>query len=166
MVTISMNSPVGTLYLSEEDGFVVRIDTKPPSEALSTSVERGRTDAPNYALEAAVIQLQEYFQKKRETFDFPMKAEGTAFQTRVWEALKTIPYGETISYEELAERAGTPKGMRAVGNANGKNPLMIVVPCHRVVRKSGALGGYTGGVGIKEALLHLENAKIASISTR
>ncbi len=103
-------------------------------------------------------QLAEYFAGRRRTFDLPLHAEGTPFQKKVWAALLTINYGETISYGELARRIGQPKAARAVGLANGRNPLSIFIPCHRVVGKSGSLTGYGGGIDRKKKLLDLESS--------
>ena len=108
------------------------------------------------ALRAAKRQLAEYFDGTRRDFDLPLSADGTAFQRRVWDELRRIPYGETISYGELARRIGKPTASRAVGAANGRNPLAIVVPCHRVIGADGTLTGYGGGLPVKQALLALE----------
>ncbi len=103
-------------------------------------------------------QLSEYFKGRRKTFDLPLVVEGTAFQKTVWQALQDIRYGETVSYFELACRVSRPTASRAVGSANARNPLPIIVPCHRVVGKRGALTGYSGGLRWKESLLRLEGA--------
>ena len=107
----------------------------------------------------AVRQLKEYFAGRRTDFDLPLAPQGTEFQRDVWRRLQEIPYGETISYGELAKRIGNPKASRAVGAANGSNPIPIVIPCHRVLAKAG-LGGYSGSGGLetKQALLTLEGA--------
>ncbi|MDF2155213.1 methylated-DNA--[protein]-cysteine S-methyltransferase [Vibrio sp. CAU 1672] len=110
-------------------------------------------------LSQTVTQLGEYFAGQRSHFDLPLAATGTDFQMRVWQALTTIPYGETWSYQELANAIGNPNAVRAVGLANGKNPISIVVPCHRVVGKSGKLTGYAGGVERKRRLLALEQGQ-------
>lgn len=101
-------------------------------------------------------QLSEYFEGKRKDFDIPLSLKGTDFQLNVWRALQTIPYGETRSYKQIAEAVGCPKGFRAVGMANNKNPIGIVVPCHRVVGADGGLTGYAGGLDKKQKLLMLE----------
>ena len=111
---------------------------------------------PTEISEKAYTELKEYFEGKRKRFDFPIKAEGTEFQMKVWKALTEIPYGETISYGELAKRIGNTKASRAVGGANNKNPIMIVIPCHRVIGANGSLVGYAGGIEIKKRLLELE----------
>ena len=101
-------------------------------------------------------QLQGYFEGRLETFDLPVKPAGTAFQQQVWAALQTIPYGTTLTYQALADRLGLSGGARAVGAANGKNPISIVIPCHRVIGTSGKLTGYAGGMRTKQYLLELE----------
>jgi methylated-DNA-[protein]-cysteine S-methyltransferase len=105
---------------------------------------------------AARQQLTEYFDGKRREFDLPLKLSGTEFQLSVLEALQNIPYGETTSYSDIAERIGNPKAVRAVGAANGRNPIPIIVPCHRVIGSHGDLTGFGGGLDTKEALLRLE----------
>jgi methylated-DNA-[protein]-cysteine S-methyltransferase len=107
-------------------------------------------------------QLREYFAGKRAAFDLPLAPEGTAFQRSVWRQLQEIPYGETISYGELARRVGNPKASRAVGSANGANPVPIVIPCHRVIAGDGTLGGFGGGLLTKQTLLTLELRASAS----
>lgn len=101
-------------------------------------------------------QLEEYFAGTRQNFDLPLNPSGTAFQRRVWRALLDIPYGTALSYRELARRADCPKGYRAVGQANGKNPIPILIPCHRVIGADGTLGGYSAGLDRKRFLLELE----------
>lgn len=104
----------------------------------------------------AYRQLVEYFNKQRKTFDLPLAPEGTEFQMKVWKALSDIPYGKTRSYKEIAIAIGNPKAVRAVGMANNKNPIPIIIPCHRVIGSDGKLVGYGGGLEIKEYLLKLE----------
>jgi len=104
----------------------------------------------------ADTQLREYFAGTRKNFDLPLETEGTEFQKKVWAALLEIPYGETRSYKQIAERAGSPKGFRAVGGANHNNPITIIIPCHRVIAADGGLGGYGGGLDKKTLLLELE----------
>ena len=111
-----------------------------------------------------VVQLGAYFAGQLEEFDVDLALSGTEFQRRVWAALRTIPYGQTCSYGELAEQIGSPGGARAVGLANGRNPVAIIVPCHRVVGSSGAMTGYGGGVDRKRALLDLEASRISAQS--
>jgi len=107
-------------------------------------------------IKACHLQLEEYFAGSRTVFELPLNPEGSIFQKKVWEALLEIPYGETRSYGEIAKNIGNPKASRAVGMANNKNPLAIVVPCHRVIGSNGKLVGYGGGIPIKQQLLELE----------
>jgi methylated-DNA-[protein]-cysteine S-methyltransferase len=107
-----------------------------------------------------IRQLQSYFRGELQEFDLPLALVGTPFQLRVWESLRAIPYGETISYGQLAEQIGQPKAARAVGLANGSNPIPIIVPCHRVIGSNGHLTGYGGGLSIKEKLLSFESRQL------
>jgi len=107
-----------------------------------------------------IRQLQAYFGGELKEFDLPLALEGTDFQLRVWKALRTIPYGETISYAQLAQCIGNPKAVRAVGLANGSNPIPIIVPCHRVIGSDGSLTGFGGGLSTKKKLLELENKQL------
>jgi len=116
------------------------------------------TAGDNPILQLARRQLDEYFAGTRTSFDLPLDAEGTAFERRVWDLLRVIPYGTTTSYGELARRLGEPKDARAVGAANGKNPIPIVVPCHRVIGANGDLTGFGGGLERKRWLLEHEGA--------
>lgn len=106
-------------------------------------------------------QLNDYFAGRRRAFDIALDPAGTPFQMRVWAALKEIPYGRVVSYQWVAERIGAPAAVRAVGAANGRNPISIIVPCHRVIGKSGGLTGYGGGLDLKRRLLQLENPQVA-----
>ena len=115
-----------------------------------------RETAANAVIMQAAEQLSEYFEKKRTKFELPLEISGTDFQKRVWQELLKIPYGTTISYAELAERAGNKKACRAAGSANGKNRLPIVIPCHRVISSDGKIGGYSGGLFVKRMLLEIE----------
>lgn len=107
-------------------------------------------------LQQAALQLGEYFVGQRREFTVALSLRGTEFQRQVWKALIAIPFGETRSYQELAEQVGNPKAVRAVGTANGRNPISVFIPCHRVVGKNGHLSGYAGGIERKQALLELE----------
>jgi methylated-DNA-[protein]-cysteine S-methyltransferase len=148
--TMPMDTPVGQLIL-ESDGDVL-IGIWLPSQATTTRGDGH--DAPP-VLKDTATQLDEYFARERTGFDVPMELDGTTFQKEVWRELSHIPYGKTISYGELARRVGRPKGPRAVGQANGKNPIPIIVPCHRVLASNG-IGGYGGGLPMKRALLAVE----------
>ena len=128
---------------------------------LAAQGARGRgseseTDPANPLIRQVSDQLAEYFDGERKEFALPLDLGGTPFQMRVWEALQTIPFGKTITYAELARRAGSPGAFRAAGAANGKNPVAIIVPCHRVINTGGGLGGYGGGIDVKRRLLALE----------
>ena len=143
---LNIDSPIGRLGLCARDGHLVRI-------VFGGTDETEEKDAVLYE---ANKQLTEYFEEKRHSFDVPLMPEGTPFQKKVWEALTRIPYGETRSYAEIAGEVGSPKGFRAVGMANHVNPIPIIIPCHRVVGKSGKLVGYAGGLDIKTFLIELE----------
>lgn len=112
------------------------------------------------AFAEAILQLQAYFRGELKEFDLPLVMEGTDFQLRVWNALRAIPYGETISYAQLARHVGNPKAVRAVGLANGRNPIPIIVPCHRVIGSDGSLTGFGGGLATKKKLLELESEQL------
>ena len=149
-----IHTPVGTLLLAGTEDAVVRIlfsQKGHPAQPQSDWVL-----SPTRALNEAARQLQEYFTGQRRVFSLPLAPQGTAFQRMVWLKLQEIPYGERISYGELARHMGNPKACRAVGAANGANPLPIVVPCHRVVGSNGSLTGFGGGLPVKKLLLELE----------
>jgi methylated-DNA-[protein]-cysteine S-methyltransferase len=148
--TVPLETPIGRLVL-ESDGDVL-IGVRLPNERGHT--RRAAEDVPPVLKETAT-QLEEYFAGERTAFDLPMELDGTDFQREVWNELTRIPYGETISYGVLARRVGRPNGPRAVGQANGRNPIPIIVPCHRVLASNG-IGGYGGGLKVKRALLALE----------
>ena len=156
-------SPLGELVLTASDTalkgvfFPVRRNRSAPEEQSGWVEDDGRGLAS--ALLARVRrQLTEYFEGTRTTFDLPLDAAGSAFERRVWDLLRTVPYGATTSYGELARRLGDPRATRAVGAANGKNPIPIIVPCHRVVGARGELTGFGGGLDRKRWLLEHEGA--------
>jgi methylated-DNA-[protein]-cysteine S-methyltransferase len=153
------DSPVGSLLLVGHSQGLVRIGFP---EGKCVIEPDGSWDYSKKHFDGSMKQLAAYFQGKLKTFDLPLLPAGTPFQLAVWEALRGIPYGTTVSYGEIASRIGKPKAVRAVGAANGQNPLPIVVPCHRVIGSDGALTGYGGGLGIKRALLRLEGANLNS----
>jgi methylated-DNA-[protein]-cysteine S-methyltransferase len=140
-------SPVGPLRLEARDGALV---------ALHLNARPGPEDLDDPVLAEATTQLREYFAGTRTSFDLPLRMHGNTFEQRVWAALRTIPYGETASYGEIAEQVGAPGAARAVGVANARNPIAIVVPCHRVIGANGKLVGFGGGLPMKRALLDLE----------
>ncbi len=142
---------IGPLFILENNGSIVGISNK--VEGWQGTYKETEVIKETYR------QLSEYFAWKRDSFDIPIKTQGTDFQEKVWNALKQIPYGETRSYKDIAIAIGKPKAMRAVGMANNRNPIMIVIPCHRVIGANGQLIGYGGGLDVKEKLLTLEKAK-------
>ncbi len=150
----SMESPVGELLIVG-DGEAVREIRFGKGERRSAGVEDGWRSG-GAVVEEAKKQLDEYFEGRRRAFDLPLAPSGTRFQLRAWRALQEIPYGATRSYGEQARAMGQPQAVRAVGAANGRNPISIVVPCHRVIGGDGTLTGYAGGLHIKEFLLDLE----------
>lgn len=151
-----IDSPVGRLLLAGDGLHLGRVHFQSGPHRMRPQKDWTRSSEP---FEAAITQLREYFAGRRRGFDLPLAPAGTDFQRRVWRALTTIAYGETISYGELARRIGNPRASRAVGLANGANPLPIIVPCHRVIGASGALTGFGGGLPIKRTLLALEKAR-------
>jgi methylated-DNA-[protein]-cysteine S-methyltransferase len=154
-----MESLVGRLLLAgDEDGLRLVAFAEGKNGPAPESDWRYHTEP----LQNAVGQLEGYFNGNLQSFDLPLRLHGTPFQLAVWRALQDIPYGETISYGELALRVGNPKGSRAVGLANGSNPIAIVVPCHRVIGTNGKLTGYGGGLCNKETLLALERKHVAA----
>lgn len=150
-----MSSPVGRLKLVATDSALVAViwDNENPKRVRQAELVE-QLDHP--ILLDAQQQLNEYFQGQRQTFELPLDFEGTEFQKKVWQALLNIPFGETRSYRQIAEQVGSPKAVRAVGAANGQNPISIIAPCHRVIGSGGKLVGFAGGLDNKEILLKLE----------
>jgi methylated-DNA-[protein]-cysteine S-methyltransferase len=148
-----MHTPIGALRLVSAGGGL---------HAIEFDGRHGRDDGARLhddpILSACRQQLLEYFSGSRTTFDLPLAPVGTEFQLEVWQALRQIPYGEVRSYKDISTQIGRPKAVRAVGAANGRNPLPIVVPCHRVIGSDGSLTGFAGGLEAKTRLLDLENA--------
>ena len=143
------NTKFGKIYISADEKNILEISfNKPNCRTQETPL-----------IKRAFSELEEYFNGQRKTFDLPLKLEGTEFQKKVWQELIKIPYGKTISYKELATSVGNEKACRAVGLANNKNKIMIVIPCHRVIGSNGDLTGYAGGLNIKKQLLDLEAQK-------
>ncbi len=162
-----MDSPLGPLEIKASDSGVARIGKIHARTEISS----------NYVTKACKSQLNEYFKHERNCFDLPIDQSGTSFQEAVWRYLQTIPYGTVVSYKEVAKALGNPNSMRAVGYANAKNSIGIVIPCHRVVASNGKLTGYTGGLDRKAKLLEHEgvscyrntvesNCKISPISSK
>ncbi len=148
-----LDTPIGELLLAGEDGALSMIGFPKGSMRREPEADWIFNEKP---LADACEQLREYFSGDRQVFDLPLKLDGTEFQVSVLKALQEIPYGQTTSYGEIARRIGRPKAVRAVGAANARNPIPIVVPCHRVIGSTGDLTGFGGGLDTKEALLRLE----------
>lgn len=138
-------TPIGMVTIYSDGNAITRVEFVDTANGVETPL-----------ICKAANQLNEYLCGQRKSFDIPLQATGTQFQQKVWQALQTIPYGETWSYRQLADAAGNIKACRAVGNANNKNPLPIFVPCHRVIGSNGKLVGYAAGLKIKQQLLELE----------
>jgi methylated-DNA-[protein]-cysteine S-methyltransferase len=147
------NTPVGHVTIGSDGDAITEV-------AFGPKKLQG-DEAPTALTNRAANQLQEYFAGKRQAFDLPLAPAGTEFQKRVWGALRTIPYGTTRSYADIAHQIGKPNAARAVGMANNKNPIAIVIPCHRVIGANGKPVGYAGGLRIKEFLLNLEGVHLA-----
>jgi methylated-DNA-[protein]-cysteine S-methyltransferase len=152
-----IDSPVGPLLLVGDEGGLRQLEFVRGNRAVRPDPAWREDSRP---LQEAIRQLRAYFAGKLEKFDLPLAPQGTPFQRAVWKLLCDIPYGETISYGELARRMGNPKASRAVGLANGANPIAIVIPCHRVIGSDGKLTGYGGGLPLKEKLLALERRQL------
>lgn len=144
------NTPIGIIGIAEEDGAITDL-------RFDKNIDRSKyIEAKTPLTEEAIKQINEYFEGKRKEFDLPLRLEGTEFQKSAWNALLAIPYGETRSYKDIAKTVGNEKAVRAVGMANNRNPISIIVPCHRVIGSDGKLVGYGGGMEAKEMLLALE----------
>lgn len=158
----SMDSPVGRLLIASDDHGLRLIEferARYPEPRDNSWVAR-----TNPILQQTIAELSEYFEGKRREFGVPLAPRGSAFQKKVWNALQLVPYGAVCSYGEIARKIGEPNASRAVGHANGRNPIPIIVPCHRVIGTNGALTGYGGGLHVKEFLLRLES-KLAELGS-
>lgn len=161
MLQYKFNSKAGDLFLVASETHLLGIfwsadqikDVKTIHSLKQTVAEESKA---RRILQQTKDQLQQYFDKSRQDFSLPLKIEGTVFQKKVWNALCEIPYGETVSYKDVAKRIGKEKAVRAVGTANGRNAFSIVIPCHRVIAADSSIGGYAGGLNAKEILLRLE----------
>jgi len=168
MIYAKLESPIGQLLIGASDDGAIKYLRTPTEGRYTDAKTQGPFRIPAQwredpqTLADALRQLREYFAGTRHEFDLNLDPDGTPFQKKVWEALQRIPYGITTSYGELAKSLGRPSASRAVGAANGKNPIAIVVPCHRVIGKDGSLTGYAGGLPVKRALLELEKVGVIS----
>ena len=147
-MTHCFSSPIGVVRLTEADGSIIRIELTDDADAMHT--------APTPLLHEATLQILSFLEGKRQQLDFPIRMVGTPFQQRVWQALQQIPYGATRTYGEIASAIGNSRASRAVGMACNKNPLLLIVPCHRVVGANGKLTGFAYGTDAKQWLLELE----------
>ncbi|MCL2662279.1 MAG: methylated-DNA--[protein]-cysteine S-methyltransferase [Oscillospiraceae bacterium] len=143
------DSPFGKITIESDGNAVTSVKTQSHTDPTGEKKASTLTDI-------AAMQLDEYFAGKRKKFDIPINPHGTAFQLSVWKALQAIPYGKTRSYKQIAQAIGNPKACRAVGLANNKNPIWIIIPCHRVIGADGSLTGYGGGINMKKKLLEIE----------
>ncbi len=154
MLHYKLTTPFSTLYLSAtENGICGLTSTKPTGDFASSLT--GNSSEVKF-LKQAEKELTEYFSGKRKSFDVALDLEGSDFQKKVWKQLQKISFGKTCAYKDIATKLNDPNASRAVGSANGKNPIWIIIPCHRVITASGALGGYAGGLSMKKKLLELE----------
>ena len=144
------DTEIGTIKISEKEGKII-------GPVFSDSKKENEIERETDYIRRTYLQLKEYLSGKRKSFDIEIEMIGTEFQKKVWKELLNIPYGETRSYKDIATVIGNEKACRAVGNANNKNPIAIIVPCHRVVGSNGSMTGYAGGIDIKEKLLKIEN---------
>lgn len=151
-----LDSPIGPICVEGDGDFVTGLHMPQHRHWEGPNATWQQSDS---SFKAVRQQLTEYFAGERQQFEVPMKSTGTPFQLRVWEELSRIPFGVTISYAELAQRVGNPSASRAVGSANGRNPISIIVPCHRVIGANGKLTGYGGGLDKKEWLLDWERSR-------
>ncbi len=151
-------SPVGELLLAGDSNALRGVSFESSKHSVPPQAGWKQDNAP---FAEVIRQLQAYFRGELKEFDLPLVLEGREFQRRVWNALRTIPYGETISYAQLAARIRNPKAVRAVGLANGSNPIPIIIPCHRVIGSDGGLTGFGGGLPIKRKLLALEHRQLS-----
>jgi len=149
MVTCIINTPLGVAKISGDIDGIISVSILNSNEIISDIIPE--------ELQDCVYQLQEYFQRSRNSFNLKLNPQGTDFQKNIWRLLQTIPFGKTISYLELSKQFGDTKAIRAVASANGKNPLWIIVPCHRVIGSDGSLTGYAGGLHRKQWLLEHES---------
>jgi methylated-DNA-[protein]-cysteine S-methyltransferase len=161
--TTTIESPIGPLQLTAEDGWLTLLFMDAQRHAPAVS-QAWREDRATFG--AAIEQLDAYFAGELTTFDVPLRPAGTDFQRAVWAALETVPFGKTRSYGEVAAQVGRPSASRAVGQANGRNPIAVIIPCHRVIGSSGSLTGYGGGLDRKQWLLAHEQRVLGDQAAR
>lgn len=154
-------SPIGDLHIVASESSLVTVAYDSTWEKIKRVISEEFSGGENEVTESTIAQLAEYFNRERKAFTLPISLSGTPFQVAAWKALKKIPYGETRSYQEQAKLLDKPKAVRAVGAANGRNPIAIVVPCHRVIGHDGTLTGYAGGIEMKKRLLILEGIELS-----
>lgn len=174
LYTTMSASPVGPLFLAASDRGLVALEfdarlpgqqtIRPNPRDLRAESKSVRFEHSESELRMYIREVEEYFARRRRTFDFPLDLRGTEFQLACWRALLAIPYGETRTYGDIARAVSRPQGFRAVGMANNRNPIAIVVPCHRVIASDGTLCGYGGGLDVKRQLLELEGALTGTLA--
>ena len=158
--SVAIDTHLGKITITESYGYITHVSFENEKPLCST------TEQGTPVLRNAARQILEYCDGRRKDFDLPLHPSGSDFQQKVWDALRSIPYGETVSYKEIGSRIGQPGASRAVGAANNKNPLLLITPCHRVVGSDGSLVGYAAGLEVKEKLLALERTHTAHIQRR
>ena len=174
LLSTTVESPVGPLFLAASQRGLVALEfdrrlpgqqtIRPNPRDLRRERKGVQFEESEEAMRPYVGELHEYFAGQRRQFDFPLDLRGTDFQLQCWQAMVAIPYGETRSYGDIARAVGRPRGFRAVGMANNRNPVAIVVPCHRVIASNGTLCGYGGGLDVKRKLLELEGALTGTLA--
>lgn len=159
IIQSSISTPIGELFLCASEKGLCGLFQEEQSFIWLNDQNSGSLAAGH--LRHAQEELEEYFAQKRTSFSVALDLKGTEFQKKVWQQLIAIPYGQTASYKNIAERMGSPQACRAVGAANGKNPVFVIVPCHRVITADGKIGGFSAGLGVKKQLLQLENIALS-----
>jgi len=160
MLRTMISSAIGPLYITAADGFIVRLQFTEDHDAKTASTPEANNDKNQAVMDQCIHELDLYFKGLLQTFTVSIKPQTTPFRLKVYDALLSIPYGKTISYKTLAACVGNPKASRAVGGANNKNPIAIIIPCHRVIGTDGSLTGYAGGLPAKQCLIDLEKQKL------
>ncbi|MGE0045016.1 MAG: methylated-DNA--[protein]-cysteine S-methyltransferase [Hyphomonadaceae bacterium] len=159
MNTAIVKSPVGDLYIASEDGALIACEFEDYERGMAHNAHKEKKGGKDAVLDQARRELDQFFAGTLKRFTIPVAPRGTEFQRKVWRALQAIPYGRTTSYGQIAAKVGLPQAMRAVGAANGRNPICIIIPCHRVIGADGSLTGFGGGLDRKRFLLGLERGE-------